>query len=110
MSHHIELGFSVLPPGKEPASKKLQQRNAESTSAKRKETIKLDIDNKQMEWRLLQLKKAMAKEKEERGYSIFASHALFEAHAKLSSKCEHFLKSFKSHMILKIYARFFNSV
>ncbi|XP_078484883.1 uncharacterized protein LOC100176447 isoform X2 [Ciona intestinalis] len=67
MSHHLNLDFAVLQPGKEPASKKLQKKSSPSTSAKKRESKKLDIDNKQMEWRLNQLKQAMEKQKEERG-------------------------------------------
>lgn len=66
MSHHFNgTEFTVIPPGKEPTSKKL--RKNESLSAK-KEAKKLDIDNKEMEWRLQQLKQAMVKEKEDREY------------------------------------------
>ena len=67
MSKHINIDFTVLPLGKDPLSKKLQS-NKSDTAMVRKENKKLDIDNKQMEWRLHQLKLTMEKEKEDRGY------------------------------------------
>lgn len=67
MSHHFNVDFAVIPPGKEPMSKKLQRNTNISTSAKKKEIKQLEFDNSQMEWRLDELKKAMTKEKEDRG-------------------------------------------
>ena len=69
MSGHIDIDFNVLPLGKEPMSRKLQKNKA-AAAITRKENKKLDIDNKQMEWRLNQLKATMEKEKEDRGYFI----------------------------------------
>ncbi|XP_039259234.2 uncharacterized protein LOC120335713 isoform X1 [Styela clava] len=67
MSHHFAPEFTVLPPGKEAVSKKLQRNNDQTTSAKKREIQQLDFDNKQMEWKLNQIKQAMSKEKEDRG-------------------------------------------
>lgn len=71
MSHHFTADFTVPPSGKEPVSKKLQQKSELTPSAKRREAEKLEIDNKQMEWRLNQIKQAMIKEKEQRGKQGF---------------------------------------
>ena len=58
----------------------------ESKSAKKLETKKLEIDNKQMEWRLHQLKLAMEKEKEERGKKSYiwqsGKDGALESHAR----------------------------
>nr|CAB3260955.1 uncharacterized protein LOC100176447 [Phallusia mammillata] len=86
MTHLFDVDFSVLPPGKEPVSKKLQQKSSETSSAKKRESKKLDIDNKQMEWRLNQLKKAMEKEKEARGSQGYiwqsGKNVALESHAR----------------------------
>ena len=63
MSHHINFNVTAQE-AKQITSKTSKN---ESRSAKKRETKKLEIDNKQMEWRLHQLKLAMEREKEERG-------------------------------------------
>lgn len=67
MSHHFAPEFTVLPSGKDPVSKKLQRNTEKSNSAKKRETEQLQFDNKQLEWKLSQLRQVMSKEKEDRG-------------------------------------------
>ena len=82
MSHHINFDLNKH------NGKTLSPKNdkKEVKSAKKKETKKLEIDNKQMEWRLNQLKLAMEKEKEERGKKAFiwqsGKDGALESHAR----------------------------
>lgn len=85
MSHHFAPEFTVLPSGKEPISKKLQRNTEKSNSAKRRETEQLQFDNKQLEWKLSQLRQVMSKEKEDRGKqgNIWKSgNARIESHSR----------------------------
>ena len=49
----------------------LRKNSGNKATYKQREMNKLDIDNKQMEWRLHQLKQTMELEKKERKYFIF---------------------------------------
>ncbi|XP_076800868.1 uncharacterized protein LOC143445567 [Clavelina lepadiformis] len=85
MSHHI--GFDApLPSEKNYTERQTKKKDAEIASAKKRESKKLDIDNKQMEWRLHQLKLAMEKEKEERGKQTYiwksGKDGALESHAR----------------------------
>lgn len=82
MSHHINFDLAAQ------ETNRLSPKDSknETTSAKKRETKKLEIDNKQMEWRLRQLKLAMEREKEERGKKNFiwesGKDGALESHAR----------------------------
>jgi len=82
MSHHIN--FDVGSDERKQISPKNNKAN--NKSARKRETKKLEIDNKQMEWRLHQLKLAMEKEKEEREQKSYiwqsGKNGALESHAR----------------------------
>ena len=82
MSHHINFDIST----KDQKQLSPKGNKTETKSAKKRETKKLEIDNKQMEWRLHQLKLAMEKEKEEREQKSYiwqsGKDGALESHAR----------------------------
>ena len=82
MSHHINFDTS----DRDKIQFTAKNHKTESKVAKKREMKKLEIDNKQMEWRLHQLKLAMEKEKEEREKKSFiwqsGKDGALESHAR----------------------------